>query len=88
VSSGCKASNAITIFKDVKTGARRAKTLVTCVNSLAHPRAKLHPSQHERGGDHKGKIKTKKIKIKIKCVPQYFSTQLIPHEGEEKTPLK
>jgi hypothetical protein len=40
------------------------------------------------GGDHKGKIKTKKIKIKIKCVPQYFSTQLIPHEGEEKTPLK
>ncbi len=89
MSSGCKASNVITISKDVKTRARRARTLVTRVNSSAHPKAKLHPSQHERGGeDHKGRIKTKKIKIKIECVPQYFCTQLIPHEGEEKTPLK
>jgi len=87
VSSGCKASNAITIFKDVKTRARRARTLVTRVNSSAHPRAKLQPrEQGGGGGDHKGRIKTKKIKIKIECVPQYFCTQLIPHEGEKKTP--
>jgi len=85
---GAKVSNVITISKDVKTRARRARTLVTRVNSLAHARAKLHLSQHERGGEHKGRIKTKKIKIKIECVPQFFYAQLIPHEREEKTPLK
>lgn len=69
--SGCKTSNVITISKDVKIRARGARTLVTRVNSLAHPKAKFHHIQHEGGGGIKvesklGKaIDTSIIKVKV-----------------------
>lgn len=63
MSGGCKASNVIIVFKDVKIGARRTRSLATCVNFLAHPRVKLRPSQHERGGGGSIRVESKLRKV-------------------------
>ncbi len=58
VSNGCKANNTLTISKNPKVRARRARTLVTYTNSLAHPNVRFHPNQHG-GGCHKGRTEIK-----------------------------
>jgi hypothetical protein len=49
MSSGCKAGNALIIFKHAKIGAKGAKTLITHANSLACFRVKFHFNQGTRG---------------------------------------
>ncbi len=48
MSNRCKASNALIIFKHAKVGARGAKALIACANSLACLRVKFHISQRTR----------------------------------------
>jgi hypothetical protein len=47
MSSGCKVNNALIVSKDAKTGAKGARVLATCVNSLTSLKAELRFNQHE-----------------------------------------
>jgi hypothetical protein len=60
MSSGCKVSNTLIVFKDAKVKARGVKALMARVNSLPYFKAKLHPSQHKGGGAIR--VKSKSIK--------------------------
>ncbi len=60
---GCKVHKALIVSKKVEDRATGARTLVVCVNSFAHPRAKLCPSRQGWGrmgvGSRKGTITTR-----------------------------
>jgi hypothetical protein len=53
----CKTSNRLIVFENTKVGAKGARALLTHVNSLACPKANLHPSQCR--GCQRGRIKIK-----------------------------